>query len=152
MSLDQLWLRSPEKLNEEELLTYEKLYPYFMNELDKLDDSKPIITEGAAFLPLLISKAEVDKAHYICIVPAKEFQIRHFSERQWVKYYLASCSDIKNAFNNWMERDVLFALTVLSQAKELGYATLVVDGAKSIDENYQFVTNTFRLQKFHTQY
>ncbi|MCL2084714.1 MAG: AAA family ATPase [Oscillospiraceae bacterium] len=145
MSLDQLWLRAPEILNDEALLIYEKLFPYFINGLNKLDADTPIITEGAAFAPSLVYKAGVDKTHYVCLVPTKEFQIRHYSKRLWVKDYLELCSDKDKAFSNWMERDVLFALSVLSQAKEIGYAAFVVDGAKSIDESYQFVINAFSL-------
>ena len=62
-----------------------------------------------------------------------------------MKDYPASCSDKEKAFSNWMERDGLFALSVLKQAKEIGYTTLVVDGTTSIDENYRFVINTFGL-------
>jgi len=145
MSLDQLWLRNPDKLNEEQLIIYEKLFPYFMAELGKLNRNKPIITEGAAFLPNLIDKMGVAKTRYICIVPTREFQIKHYSKRPWVNDYLSSCSDKEKAFNNWMERDVLFALSVLKQANEKGYATLVVDGNKGINENLLFVEKCFEL-------
>ena len=139
MSLDQLWLRTPEKLKEEELLTYEKLFRYFINALNSLDQDTPIITEGAAFLPSLVNKIGIDKTHYVCIVPTRDFQVHHFSRRTWVNDYLSSCSDKEKAFNNWMERDVLFALSVLNQAKEIGYTTLVVDGSKNIEENFQII-------------
>ena len=76
---------------------------------------------------------------------SREFQIKYFSERLWVNEYLSECSDKKNAFNNWMERDVLFALSALSQAQEMGYITLVVDGSKSIEENFQFIIDAFNL-------
>jgi 2-phosphoglycerate kinase len=145
MSLDQLWLRAPEKLNEEELLTYKRLFPYFTEEINKLDKNIPVITEGAAFLPSLVNEAGI--SHYVCIVPTREFQIRHYSERLWVNDYLSQCSDKQKAFSNWMERDALFALSALNQAKEIGYTTLVVDGSKTIDENYQFVIEAFGLRR-----
>ena len=145
MSLDELWLRAPEKMHEEELLTYEKLFPYFMAELDKLNKNTPIITEGAAFLPDLVYKIGVEKTRYICVVPTREFQIYHYSKRLWVNDYLSSCSDKEKAFSNWMERDVLFALSASKQAKEKGYATLVVDGNKGIDENQLFIEKCFEL-------
>jgi len=147
MSLDQLWLRDPIELNEEELLTYEKLFPYFISELDKLDRNTPIITEGAAFLPRLVNKLGVDKTHYVCMVPSRDFQIHHFKKRLpiWINNYLSSCSDKEKAFNNWMERDVLFALSASEQARELNYATLVVDGSKNLDENLLFIESLFKL-------
>jgi len=145
MSLDQLWLRNPIKLNEEQLIIYEKIFPYFMTELDKLNKNTPIITEGAAFLPSLVDKIGIEKTRYICMVPTREFQIQHYSKRLWVNDYLSSCSDKEKAFNNWMERDVLFALSTMKQAREKGYATLVVDGNKDIDENQLFVEKCFEL-------
>ena len=145
MSLDQLWLRNPVELNHEEHITYEKLFPYFITELEKLNNNTPIITEGAAFLPNLINKIGVAKTRYICMVPAREFQMQHYSKRSWVNDYLSSCSDKDKAFNNWMERDVLFALSVLKQAKEKGYPTLIVDGTKDINENLLFIEKCFNL-------
>ena len=145
MTMDQLWLRSPEKLNEEEMITYEKLFPYFIAKINKLNKNQPVIAEGAAFLPNLVNKIGVGVAYYICVVPTNEFQNWQYSKRPWVSDYLASCSDKEKAFNNWMERDSLFAMSALNQAKRIGYATLVVDGSKNIDENYQFVVETLKI-------
>lgn len=145
MTLDQLWLRNPHTLNEEELVTYEKVFPYFISGLGKLNKDTPIITEGAAFLPRLVNQIGVDKTHYVCMVPTREFQIHYYKKRLWVNDYLLSCSDKEKAFNNWMERDALFALSALAQARELAYATLVVDGSKTVDENLAFIESLFQL-------
>jgi hypothetical protein len=144
MSMDDSWLREPEVLNAEELITYEKLLPYFVAGLEQLSKNTPIITEGAAYLPDLIYKLGVDKSRYICMVPTKEFQIKYFSKREWVGDYLSPCSDKEKAFSNWMGRDVLFALAALKQARDKGYETLIVDGSKSIEENYRFVIEVFK--------
>lgn len=145
MTLDQLWLRNPHILNEEELVTYEKLFPYFMSSLENLNKDTPIITEGAAFLPRLVNQIGVDKTHYVCMVPTREFQINHFKKRLWVNDYLLSSSDKEKAFRNWMDRDVLFAQSAIKQAGEVGYATLVVDGTNNIDENLLFIEKCFKL-------
>ena len=144
MTLDQMWLQDPEKLKEDELLNYQNLYPYFAKAIKGLDSNTPIIAEGAAFLPSLMQGKDIQ---YVCIVPTKEFQMKHYSQRDWVHEYLADCSDPKTAFSNWMGRDALFALSVLEQAKERGFATLVVDGSKTIDENYQFVVGALGLER-----
>ena len=147
MSLDQLWLRNPITLNEEALITYKKLFPYFIGELNKLDENTPIITEGAAFLPFLINELGVDKAHYFYMIPTREFQMKHYLKREWVADYLASCSDKKTAFTNWMERDVLFATSVREQAKALGYKGFIVDGSKSIADTFGLVAEAIGLVK-----
>ena len=145
LSVDQLWLMEPEKLREQELLTYGKLFAYFIEAIQSLDKNTPVIAEGAAFLPSLISKIGVDKAHYICVVPTKQFQISHCAKRIWVKDALAFYADKEKAFSHWMERDALFAVSVLKQARQAGYEALVVDGAKTVDENFRFVVEAFML-------
>ena len=142
MTLDQLWLRNPITLNEEALITYKKLFPYFMDKINSYDKSTPIITEGAAFLPYLVNELGVDKDRYFYMIPTREFQMSHYQEREWVDDYLASCSDKKTtAFSNWMERDILFATSVHGQAEALGYSGLVVDGSKSIEDTFQLVVS-----------
>jgi len=142
ISPDRLWLKDPEKLCEEELLTYKNLYPYFSEAISNLDKNTPIIAEGVAFLPSLVKTA---KSQYICVVPAKEIQVNHYSKRTWINDYLTPYADKEKAFENWMGRDALFALSVLDQAKEMGYATLIVDGVKDIEENYRFIVEAFGL-------
>ena len=143
MSPDQLWLREPEILNKEEITTYERLFAYFIEDINKFDNNIPVIAEGAAFLPHLIKKIGIDKSHYICIIPTKEFQINQYSKREWVNDYLSNCSDKEKAFHNWQERDTLFAKSAYNSTKELGYTTLTVDGNRTIDENYRYVLNVF---------
>ena len=60
-------------------------------------------------------------------------------------HYLEGCSNKKLAFENWMKRDYLFARSVLKDASQLEYPTLIVDGMKSIDENFKAVEKAFNL-------
>ena len=139
MSLDQLWLREPAILHDEEMLIYKSIYPYFSDAINKLDEALPIIAEGAAFLPAFMNEIGVPQNHYVCVAPSKDFQFKHYSDREWVNDYLSACSNKEKALNNWMERDALFALSVLDQAIERGYPTIIVDGTKSIEENFKLV-------------
>ena len=145
IQMDKIWLKDPKSLNKEELLTYEHLFPYFISDLNNLSKDIPIVTEGAAFLPNLMARLHVDKTHYLCIVPTKEFQIEQYKKRTWINDYLSTYFNKKKAFDNWMERDSLFALTVLNQAKDIGYETLIVDGQKSLDENLLFIEEHFQI-------
>jgi len=104
-----------------------------------------MVAEGAAFLPKIMNKIGISQTNYICMVPTKQFQYEKFSKRPWVPHYLRGCSNKELAFENWMQRDYLFASAVLEDAKKLGYHTLVVDGTKSIDENYLMVEKLFDL-------
>lgn len=146
MTLDEIWLRNPEEQNREELKIYREMFEYVLNDLKLLDNGIPIVAEGAIFLPELMSELGVDKSHYICMVPTNEFQYEKYSKRPWVHHYLKGCSNEKLAFENWMQRDYLFASTVLNDANKLGYSTLIVDGTKSIKINFSIVENILNLK------
>ena len=55
------------------------------------------------------------------------------------------CSDKEKAFENWMERDVLFAKQVRRECEECGVPCLVNDGSLSLDEMYEQVKELFSL-------
>ena len=145
MSPEETWMRSPRLQTEEELEIYREIFTYIWEALSTFPEKKKIITEGAAFLPELVSAVGVDKKHYINIVPGKDFQYHFYSQRPWVPYILEGCTDKKKAFENWMERDALFAETVHADAKQRGYACLVTDGSIGIDEMFRTVCNLFEL-------
>ncbi len=130
MSLDEIWLREPKVQNLEEQDIYNEMFEFILEDLNKLNDEVPIIAEGAAFMPKLMSEFGVGKSNYICIVPTNSFQYKMYSKRPWVMQYLEGCSNKELAFENWMKRDYLFADTVLNDATTLGYPTLVVDGKR----------------------
>lgn len=143
---EQTWMRDPAVQNEEELDIYNEIFGYIMEELDKLGTDKPVITEGAAFLPDLIKQADIDKSHYICITPTRDFQISHYKERPWIHFVLEGCSDKQKAFDNWMERDVLFAEEVRRRCELLGYTSIVTDGKTDIDSVFAKVSSLFSLE------
>jgi 2-phosphoglycerate kinase len=145
-STDQMWLRDPENLHDEELTVYKKIFPYYMEKFRSLRSERPLIVEGAALLPDLIHGAGVKDAKFLAMVPTKEFQVKHYSMREWVDEYLADCSNMKAAFANWMDRDALFAKAIHGRALALGYKTLVVDGSKSLDETFDMIVDYFGLK------
>ncbi|MBE5801661.1 MAG: hypothetical protein E7319_05165 [Clostridiales bacterium] len=134
MTPEQIWMRDPLVQCEEELLIYEEIFDYILADLEKLDCNAGIITEGAAYLPILAKRQSIPANRYISITPTKEFQVFHYKKREWVPYVLAECSDKAKAFENWMERDALFAKAVQQQCNELGYASLMNHGERSVDE------------------
>lgn len=145
LSPDEVWLRDPVIQNKEELELYREMFEFILEDLGKIKSQNGIITEGAALLPELIKEIDVNNHSYICIVPTKEFQCHHYKLRPWVPDALAGCSDKEKAFENWMERDALFALTVKEKAEELSYKTIVNDGTSSIDDIYRQVKEWFQL-------
>ena len=146
MNTDEIWLRTPAEQNVEEIEIYKEIFEYVLEDLKQLDDEISIIAEGAGFLPELMDKIGVPKNEYICIVPTKEFQIEKYSQRPYIPYVLEGSSDKNRAFQNWMERDALFAIDVVKSARELGYPTIITNYETCIEENLAIVEKVFELK------
>lgn len=145
MSPEQIWMRNPREQCDEELRIYEEIFPYILDDLKNESADSHVITEGAAFLPALIKQCSIEPQRYISITPTKEFQITHYRLREWVPYVLEGCSDKEKAFENWMERDALFAKAVRQQCEKTGYCSLIQNGEFTIDEMLRRVAAHFCL-------
>lgn len=143
LSADETWLRDPMIQNTEELEIYREIFDYIIEDLSKIEAPNGIITEGAAFLPELMREIGVNSNSYICIIPTKDFQYHHYKLRPWVPEILKDCTDKKQAFENWMERDALFAIMVKEEADKLGYRVLTTDGTIGVDCVYNQVAEWF---------
>ena len=146
MTPEQIWMRDPREQNIEEMQFYEEIFELIMEDIMKLSAPNGIITEGAAFLPRLVKHFGVEQKHYVSITPTAEFQVAHYKERLWVPYVLEGCSDKEKAFNNWMDRDIMFANDVRKQCIEAEYTSFVNDGSISIDELIKKVCLHFNME------
>lgn len=147
MTQEQIWMRDPLEQCEEELLIYKEIFEYILEDIRQISSTNGIITEGAAYLPELMEQFNIPAEKYISITPSKEFQIFHYSKRDWVKYFLAECSDKEKAFENWMNRDVLFAKAIQQQCKKTGYVSLINDGKSTTEELMNKVILHFGLDR-----
>lgn len=145
LSPEQIWMRDPTVQCEEELMIYEEIFEYVLGDLQQLDCEKGIITEGAAYLPELAKQLGVPFRRYLSVTPTKEFQLFHYAKREWVPYALEGCSNQTKAFENWMNRDILFAQAVQQKCKELGYASVVNNGERPAEEMIDLVAGHFGL-------
>lgn len=145
MSWNEIWSPAPEKQCHDELIYYRERFPFILDDLSQLDTEKPVILEGAAFLPELICSFPVRRENVVFMVPTLEFQLQHYSQRPWIQSILKDCHDPKKAFENWMQRDHLFGLEVIRQAEELGYLVIVVDGSVAIQEQFERIKAQFKL-------
>lgn len=142
---DDIWMRPPDIQVSEELQFYEERFSMILEDLHQFSEKDQIITEGAALLPDLMYKANVSVDRAIYLIPTKEFQVEYYSKRSFIKGILSQCSNPEKAFFNWMERDYRFGKKIALQAKSLGYEVILVDGEKTIDENYELVCKHFGL-------
>lgn len=146
MSPDSIWLREPQVQCNEEFIFYEEISNFILYDLKQINGCRAVIAEGVAFLPELMKKLKVANNKYVAIIPTKDFQISYYRKREWIHHVLDGCSDKKNAFDNWMERDALFAQTVKSQCYKEGYLSIINDGTLSIDSITNKVCKHFGLE------
>lgn len=146
MNCDQMWLRKPEVMLDDEIEYYTGIFKYVLEDLNKIETKKPIITEAAAFMPNLVKSIEIPNNRYICIIPDAGFQNSKYIERPWIEYILAESNNRNLAFYNWMKRDELFALHVQEEAIKLGYKTIITNTQTTIAENIEKVKTLFKLE------
>ena len=142
---DQIWMRDPVLQCREELIYYEEVFEFIERDLEQIKNVNGVITEGAAYVPGLIRDVQIPENRYLSITPTKEFQLFHFRKRTFVPYILRGCSNMERAFDNWMERDILFAGEVRKQCGETGYTSVINDGSMEIAGLADLVATHFGL-------
>jgi hypothetical protein len=143
---DEIWMRPVETLVAEEFDYYRQEWSLIQEDLASLPGGKTILAEGTSFIPETAGSILADPAQAVWIVPAEAFQRTHYPRRgQWVQGILSQCSQPEQAFQNWMDRDVCFARQIEDQVRQAGLNLLVVDGEKTIEENFRTVEALFKL-------
>ncbi len=146
MSAEQIWMREPLLQCREEFDIYREIFEFVAADLKLIDWKGGIITEGAVYLPELMKQSGIPDSRYISITPAKEFQITHYRERDFVPLVLEGCSDKEKAFRNWMDRDILFAQGVQRQCQKENYVSVINDGTMGMAELANLVAVHFELK------
>ena len=136
--------RNPEEMADEEWRFYEEIFPYVKSYLIK-NQNRPLLVEGAGLLPHLVKKLECPASSYLCLTPTADFQKKHYIQREWVPYVLEGTTNPEQAFENWMQRDILFAQMVRKEAVLLGYPSLVTDGSQSENQTAEEVARLLKL-------
>ena len=145
MTWDEIWMRPVEAQIADELACYREEFAMIVADLVALPRSRPIVAEGAALLPELVSGVLTDRSRAAWVVPTEAFQRAHYTpeHRPFVNDILAHCEHPSQAFANWMDRDVGFARQVARQARALGLNVLMVDGKRTVEQNAESVADAF---------
>ena len=141
---EPIWMRSPEEMADEEWRFYEEIFPYVKSYLIKNQD-RPLLVEGAGLLPHLVKELECPASSYLCLTPTDDFQKKHYKQREWVPYVVEGTTNPEQAFENWMQRDILFAQMVRQKAMKLGYSSLVTDSSQSENQTVEEVVRLLKL-------
>ena len=96
-------------------------------------------------MPHLVKELECQASSYLCLTPTAAFQKKHYRQREWVPYVLEGTTNPERAFENWMQRDILFAQMVRKEAMKLGYSSLITDGSQSENQTAEEVALLLKL-------
>lgn len=144
LTSEALWMRPVEQQTAEEIAIYQEEFPLILEDLLALTTPQPVLAEGAALLPECVTPLLRDPHRAIWIVPEAEFQLHQYSQREWAREVVKDTSDPRQAFQNWMQRDIHFARYVRQEAEQRRLRVLVVDGQTSLAENIRLVEEHFR--------
>lgn len=145
MTCDEVWMRDIDEQVIEEFQYYREELKLILEELENYPRDERILIEGTAILPEFIEDMGIDKNKSVFIVPTADFQLKHYKKREFIPYVLKGCTSQEKAYENWMERDIRFAKEVAREAKLNGRNLIIVDGKKSLEDNFNVVEEFFEL-------
>ncbi len=146
LSWNEIWSKPVDIQVTEVFHFYQEMFPFILDDLLKIEDDKPVLLEGAAFLPELLDGWPTNRSKVLFMRPTPEFQENHYRTRSWIQPIINSCDDPDLAFHNWMKRDELFGDEVSRQASNRELKVLVVDGSLSLEEQYIAIVKQFHLK------
>lgn len=144
-SANERWLQPIDVLLRDAIDCYREHVGLVMEEVLARPKPRPLLVEGTALLPAEVARVAFHERRSLWLVPAPEFQRRHYRERTWARGVVASSDDPARAFENWMDRDVRFASWVAAEVDALGLRRFTVDGGRTVDEVAEVVAEAFGL-------
>ncbi len=145
LSWDGRFMRPVEEQVADVFAIYGEEFELLLEQLAAFPEERPLLAEGNAWLPELLRALGVSPARAAYLVPTREFQLAHYSHREFIQGILAQCADPQTAFANWMERDARFGELVCTQAAAWGAAVLRVDGSLGLEETRRWVEQVWGL-------
>jgi len=123
---------------------YQEQFDMVFADVLALPRSSPILVEGAGLLPSRVFAVLANAHQAVWLVPTAEFRAtltRLDDPAVWE--LVGATDDPRQAFQNWMRRDVLFAQRIVAEAQALGLQVLVNDGHQTIPQRTATVAQHF---------
>jgi len=149
MSLDEQWVhRTPRRMAVEALAGFAERFEMVLEDLAALRAER-VIADGFGLLPELIAPVTVDRSHAIFLLPTPAFRDWALAMRGWVTR--EGTSDPVRARANRLARDTLLTDHVRERAKALGFASVEIDGSRSLADVTAGVAAHFGLNPDQTE-
>ena len=143
MSLDDQWVnRTPSQMVEAELAEFAERFEMVSEDLAGLAAAR-VIADGFGLLPDLIASVTPDRSRAVFLLPTPEFRDWALAQRGWVAR--EGTSNPVRARANRLARDAMLTDHVRARALVLDFATIDVDGSRSLANVAADVASHFRL-------
>ena len=132
MSVDEQWVhRTPREMADDTIAEFAERFDMVLEDLAAMTAAR-VIADGFGLLPELIAPVDPDRRRAVFLLPTPEFRDWALARRGWIAR--EGTSDPVRARANRLARDALLTQHVRVQALALGYATIVVDGRRTLDD------------------
>jgi hypothetical protein len=130
MSLDDQWVnRTPSEMAAGDLAEFAERFEMVLEDLAALSADR-VIADGFGLLPELVATVSPDRRQSIFLLPTPEFRDWALAQRGWIAR--EGTSNPVRARANRLARDALLTDHVREQAEALGFATIDIDGTRSL--------------------
>ena len=143
MSVDEQWVdRTPRQMAVEALAEFAERFEMVLEDLAALRAQR-VVADGFGLLPELIAPVTPDRSNAIFLLPTPAFRDWALAMRGWIAR--EGTSDPVRARANRLARDALLTDHVRERAAALSYASVDIDGSRSLADVTAEVASRFGL-------
>src|SRR5260370_20614303 len=100
-SWNQRWMQPVESLVQDVIACYREHFTLVLEDIFSLPKRKSLLVEGTALLPAQVASVVSPPSHAIWLIPTADFQMAHYSKRDWVRDVLAQGREHEVTFHTW---------------------------------------------------
>ena len=131
-SPDERWVSTaPERMAEDSLELNRERFRLMLEDIRGFTPEPLIVVEGTPLLPWLVAGVLASPGHAVWLLPTPEVERTLLGTRPTTSF--EATSDPPRAAENRFRRELLVAEAIERGTRELGFATLRVDGSRGLD-------------------
>ena len=141
---DERWMLPIEILLQNAIGCYREHFQMLLPEILNLP-TQPTLIEGNPVFPDQCIQLRIPPSKALWLIATPDFLRAQYARRDWIPRVLADCKNPRQAFDNWIERDVRFADWIRQECLKNGYTYHETSEQRSLDENIASVAHFFNL-------
>ncbi len=124
---------------------YDETFQFCLEEIKSFPTSQPVLIEGNPLRPKNIKPYLFGPHHAIWLIARADDLVQFYRQRQWAQEIVNQCSNPKEAFDNWMQRDISFARQIKAECEVDNLTYIMSDPKQSLNEKADQVAAHFQL-------